>query len=97
MDVVLAPVLPTPVARRHRDVLTIRGTPEPIAAAYVRPCVPASVIGLPALWVSCGIDADGLPLALRIMARPFDEVAVLRVGHAWRRATDRHDRRPPDP
>jgi len=54
-----------------------------------------NTIGLPALSLPCGFTATGLPLALQIVGRPFDEATVLRVGHAYEQATAWHRRRPP--
>lgn len=42
--------------------------------------VPASLAGLPALSVPCGLDAAGLPLGLQVIGRPFDEEGVIAVG-----------------
>ena len=44
--------------------------------------VPASLAGLPAMSVPCGLDAGGLPLGLQIVGRPFDEQGVLNAGAA---------------
>ena len=55
---------------------------------------PYSLAGAPALSIPCGFEG-GLPLALQIAGRPFDEVTVLRVAHAYERATDWHNRKPP--
>ncbi|MFN7754158.1 MAG: amidase [Pseudomonadota bacterium] len=55
---------------------------------------PASVLGNPALIVCCGYAASGLPMGLQIAGRPFDEATVLRVGHAYERATAWRTRRP---
>jgi aspartyl-tRNA(Asn)/glutamyl-tRNA(Gln) amidotransferase subunit A len=48
--------------------------------------VPASLAGLPGLSVPAGLSADGLPLGLQVLGRPFEEETVLRVGHAIERA-----------
>jgi len=56
---------------------------------------PFSLTGAPALSVCAGFTADGLPLSLQIAGRPFDDAKVLRVGHAYERATPWRDRRPP--
>jgi aspartyl-tRNA(Asn)/glutamyl-tRNA(Gln) amidotransferase subunit A len=57
--------------------------------------MPFSLAGIPALSVLCGFSSDGLPLALQIAGRPFDEATVLRAGDAYQRATDWHTRKPP--
>lgn len=57
-----------------------------------------SLSGAPALSILCGFtspDDGGLPLALQIAGRPFDEATVLRVAHAYEQNTSWHDRRPP--
>jgi len=48
-------------------------------------------LGLPALALPCGVSADGRPLALQIVGRPFDEATVLRLGHAYQGATAWHE------
>lgn len=55
---------------------------------------PFNVTGGPALAVCNGYTASGLPLAMQIAGRPFDEETVLRVGHAYERATAWRSRRP---
>jgi len=57
--------------------------------------MPFSVAGTPALVVPCGFSREeGLPLSLQIVAAPFAESLVLRVGHAYQQATDWHRRHP---
>jgi len=46
---------------------------------------PASLVGIPAVSVPSGLDDEGLPLALQIMAPAFGESAALRVGRAFER------------
>jgi aspartyl-tRNA(Asn)/glutamyl-tRNA(Gln) amidotransferase subunit A len=55
----------------------------------------STVVGAPAMSVPCGFSRDGLPIGLQIMARPFDEAEVLKVGDAYQRLSDWHLRRPP--
>ncbi len=57
--------------------------------------VPFSLLGLPAMVVCTGYTDEGLPLSMQIVGRPFDEATVLRVGHAYERATSWRERRPP--
>ncbi|HEX2829750.1 MAG TPA: amidase [Burkholderiales bacterium] len=55
---------------------------------------PFSVTGAPAIAVCNGYTAGGLPLAMQIAGRAFDESTVLRIAHAYERATPWRDRRP---
>lgn len=54
---------------------------------------PFNVSGGPAL-VQCIGFAHGLPMAMQLAGRPFDEATVLRVAHAYETATPWRDRRP---
>jgi aspartyl-tRNA(Asn)/glutamyl-tRNA(Gln) amidotransferase subunit A len=56
---------------------------------------PFNLTGQPTLALPCGFSSSGLPLSLQLSARPFEETTVLRLGHAYQRATDWHTRRPP--
>jgi aspartyl-tRNA(Asn)/glutamyl-tRNA(Gln) amidotransferase subunit A len=44
--------------------------------------MPFNVTGHPALSVPIGLAANGLPIGLQIVGRPFDEATVLRAGRA---------------
>jgi len=55
---------------------------------------PFNVAGVPALSVCTGFNEAGLPLAMQIAARAFDETTLLRVGHTYERAAPYRDRRP---
>jgi aspartyl-tRNA(Asn)/glutamyl-tRNA(Gln) amidotransferase subunit A len=48
--------------------------------------VPASLAGLPSLSVPAGLSADGLPLGLQLIGRPFDEETVLKVAEVIERS-----------
>ena len=48
--------------------------------------VPASMAGVPGLSVPAGLDGQGLPLGLQVIARPFDEETMFAVGAALERA-----------
>ena len=55
---------------------------------------PYNLTGSPALSVPIGFE-DDLPLVFQIAGKAFDEAGVLRVGHAFERATEFHRERPP--
>jgi aspartyl-tRNA(Asn)/glutamyl-tRNA(Gln) amidotransferase subunit A len=42
--------------------------------------VTANMAGLPGIAVPTGLDASGLPLALQLIGRPFDEATLFRAG-----------------
>jgi aspartyl-tRNA(Asn)/glutamyl-tRNA(Gln) amidotransferase subunit A len=50
--------------------------------------VPADLAGVPAASVPCGLDADGLPLGLQVIARGFDEATLFAVAAALERSAD---------
>ena len=55
---------------------------------------PFDVTGGPAISLCNGFSETGLPLALQIIGRPFDDVTVLRAAHAFEAATIWRERRP---
>jgi aspartyl-tRNA(Asn)/glutamyl-tRNA(Gln) amidotransferase subunit A len=55
---------------------------------------PWNISGGPALSQCMGFSRSGLPLALQIAGRPFDDATVLAIGHAYERATSWRGRRP---
>ncbi len=53
-----------------------------------------NVTGQPVLALPNGFGGSGLPLGMQIVGRPFGEPTILRIGHAYERATAWHTRRP---
>src|SRR6266404_3942121 len=53
-----------------------------------------NVTSQPVLALPNGFGRNGLPLGMQIVGRPFGEQTILRVGHAYERATEWHTRRP---
>jgi aspartyl-tRNA(Asn)/glutamyl-tRNA(Gln) amidotransferase subunit A len=76
-DVLLSPTSPTPA-------FAIGERSDPLAM-YLSDVytVPANLAGLPAVTVPSGLSAEGLPLSLQLMGRPFDEATLLRVAGAF--------------
>ena len=50
--------------------------------------VGTSLAGLPGMSVPAGLNADGLPLGLQVIGRPWDEATVLNVGQAIEKAAN---------
>jgi aspartyl-tRNA(Asn)/glutamyl-tRNA(Gln) amidotransferase subunit A len=92
-DALITPVTPTaafklgekvddPVSMYLNDIFTL----------------PVNIAGLPGISVPAGFTSAGdkdLPVGLQVLAKPFDEATMLRVAHAYERATDWHERTPP--
>ena len=53
-----------------------------------------NVTGFPAMSVCTGYGEAGLPLAMQLVAKPFDEPTLFRAGHAYERAMRWRERRP---
>jgi aspartyl-tRNA(Asn)/glutamyl-tRNA(Gln) amidotransferase subunit A len=51
--------------------------------------VTANMAGLPGISVPAGKDAQGLPLGLQLIGRPFDEETLLSLGAIIEQATGR--------
>jgi len=69
---------------------------ETIAKTYERQCrMPFNVTGTPAIAVPTGFTAAGLPTAMQIVGRWYDEPMVYRVAQAYCEATGFCERRPP--
>jgi len=56
--------------------------------------VPASLAGIPAMSVPCGLDGRGLPIGLQLMADKFGERKLFRVAAEYESASEHHLRRP---
>jgi aspartyl-tRNA(Asn)/glutamyl-tRNA(Gln) amidotransferase subunit A len=56
---------------------------------------PFNLTGVPTLSVPCGFSENGLPIALQLVGKPFDECAVLRVGYSYQQQMKWHEKRPP--
>ncbi len=56
--------------------------------------LPASLAGLPAVSVPCGLTRSGLPIGLQIVTRPWAEATALRLASAWEEASPVRDARP---
>jgi aspartyl-tRNA(Asn)/glutamyl-tRNA(Gln) amidotransferase subunit A len=56
---------------------------------------PFSLAGTPALSVPIGFARDNTPMAMQLVAKPWAESMLFRIGHAYERAAGWYRRRPP--
>jgi aspartyl-tRNA(Asn)/glutamyl-tRNA(Gln) amidotransferase subunit A len=90
VDVILAPVTPTPafVIGAHTD--------DPLAM-YLEDIftVTANLAGIPGLSLPCGFSKDNLPIGMQLLGPQWGEETILRAGYAYEQATEWHTRKPP--
>jgi len=87
-DLIIGPTAPTPAFKLGEQV------GDPLTMYLNDICtIPVSLAGVPAISIPCGM-ADGLPVGLQIIGKPFDESTVLRAAHAFESQTGFHDLRP---
>jgi aspartyl-tRNA(Asn)/glutamyl-tRNA(Gln) amidotransferase subunit A len=55
---------------------------------------PGNFLGLPCLSVPAGFAKNGMPTAMQLIGRPFDEATLFAAGHAYQQATGWHLKAP---
>ncbi|TAL37444.1 MAG: Asp-tRNA(Asn)/Glu-tRNA(Gln) amidotransferase subunit GatA [Alphaproteobacteria bacterium] len=82
-DVLLTPTAPTPAFAIGEN------TQDPITM-YLNDVftIPASMAGMPGMSVPVGLSADGLPLGLQLLGRPFEEETLFRAAQALENAAN---------
>jgi aspartyl-tRNA(Asn)/glutamyl-tRNA(Gln) amidotransferase subunit A len=80
-DVLVTPTTPTPAFRIGENIT------DPLQM-YLNDIftISANLAGIPAISLPCGFTADGLPIGIQILGRPFEEAMVLRVAFALEQA-----------
>lgn len=87
-DLIIGPTAPTAAFKLGEQV------DDPLTMYLNDICtIPVSLAGVPAISVPCGM-ADGLPVGLQIIGKPFDEQTVLKAAHAFEGQTGYHSLRP---
>ena len=101
IDLLAMPTIPTHLpTRAATDIDAVAaGTAEPeTVTRFTAVSVntrPFNYLGLPAISLPCGLDPNGLPIGLQLVARPFAEAMLLKAGDAFQRDTSWHAARPP--
>jgi aspartyl-tRNA(Asn)/glutamyl-tRNA(Gln) amidotransferase subunit A len=95
-DVLVCPTLPFTATPLGDVIVEIDpGAPEDMLSAIMQFTGLPSLTGLPAISVPCGFDADGLPIGMQLIGRPFEESTLLRAGAAFQAETSFHEQVPP--
>jgi aspartyl-tRNA(Asn)/glutamyl-tRNA(Gln) amidotransferase subunit A len=83
VDAILTPTMPLTAWKSGQWTVPLEDREESVLSASWRFTFPFNLTGLPAISVPCGFDREGLPIGLQIVAKPFDELMILRVAHAY--------------
>jgi aspartyl-tRNA(Asn)/glutamyl-tRNA(Gln) amidotransferase subunit A len=87
-DALVTPTSPTPPFKIGEKV------DDPLQMYLSDVCtLPINIAGVPAISIPAGF-ADGLPIGMQIIGKPFSEETLLKIAHAYQQATDWHKRRP---
>ncbi len=88
VDVILAPVAPTPafkIGEKVNDPLQMY-----LSDIFT---IPVNLAGTCGISVPAGFSGGGLPIGLQLIGRPFGEETLLRAAYAFEQATEWHKRR----
>lgn len=89
-DVLAGPVSPVPPFRIGER------TDDPLHMYLADICtLGLNLAGNPGMSIPCGHTAAGLPIGMQLIARPWTEATLFRVGLAFESLTDHHTHRPP--
>src|SRR4029077_19477943 len=93
-DAVLVPVGPVPAPTIAESDVGNSPNAEAVIQRLTRFTRPVNYLGLPSLSIPAGFTRSGLPVGMQLIGRSFDEAMLLRIGAAFQRATDFHERVP---
>jgi aspartyl-tRNA(Asn)/glutamyl-tRNA(Gln) amidotransferase subunit A len=94
VDAMIAPVSPVPAPTIAESDVGNGPDAEAVIQRLTRFTRPINYLGLPALSIPTGFTRSGLPVGMQLVGRSFDEAMLLRIGAAFQRATNFHDRVP---
>ncbi|HEX9781595.1 MAG TPA: Asp-tRNA(Asn)/Glu-tRNA(Gln) amidotransferase subunit GatA [Opitutaceae bacterium] len=89
VDALVTPTSPVPAFKKGER------TEDPLAM-YLADIytISANLAGFPGLSVPCGFTANGLPVGLQLLGKPFEESQLLAIARTYEQAHDFHLRRP---
>src|SRR5467141_69208 len=94
VDAVIAPVAPVAAPTIAESDVGNSPDAEAVIQRLTRFTRPINYLGLPALAIPAGFTRGGLPVGMQLIGRSFDEALLLRIGAAFQRVTDFHERVP---
>lgn len=95
VDVLATPAIPIVAPLIGQMEVALGGRTQSALDAIWHNAYPTNLTGSPSLCLPCGFSAGGLPIALQMIGRNFDELTLLRAGDLYQQHTDWHLRLPP--
>lgn len=93
IDLLLMPTMPVPVPSLTR--MSEYGQDDSVLLNMLKFTAPFDFAGNPTITLPAGIDRDGMPLSVQLVARRGEEALLCRAGHAFQQVTDWHTNHPP--
>ena len=94
VDAVIAPVAPVAAPTIAESDIGNSPDAESVIQRLTRFTRPINYLGLPSLSIPSGFTQRGLPVGMQLIGRSFDEATLLKIGAAFQRITDFHERVP---
>lgn len=94
VDALIAPVAPVAAPTIVESDLGNSPDAEAVIQRLTRFTRPINYLGLPSLAIPSGFTAKSLPIGIQLIGRSFDEATLIKIGAAFQRATDFHDKVP---
>jgi aspartyl-tRNA(Asn)/glutamyl-tRNA(Gln) amidotransferase subunit A len=88
IDCLLTPTTPTTAPLIGQKQVELDGEMMDTRLATTRLVRGINVLGFPALSMPCGKSAQGLPIGVQLIARPFEEQLLLALGEALESVTE---------
>jgi aspartyl-tRNA(Asn)/glutamyl-tRNA(Gln) amidotransferase subunit A len=94
VDAMVAPVAPVAAPTIAESDVGNSPDAEAVIQRLTRFTRPINYLGLPSLSIPAGFTRGGLPVGMQLVGGSFDEAMLLRIGAAFQRVTDFHERLP---
>jgi aspartyl-tRNA(Asn)/glutamyl-tRNA(Gln) amidotransferase subunit A len=94
VDAMIAPVAPVAAPTIAESDVGNSPDAEAMIQRLTRFTRPVNYLGLPSLAIQAGFTRGGLPVGMQLVGRSFDEATLLRIGAAFQRVSDFHERLP---
>lgn len=80
VDCLITPTTPNTAPRIGEELVRLRNIDYDVRTLATKLVRSFNVLGLPALSMPCGLSHQGLPIGLQLVAKPFEEAALLQLG-----------------